>query len=72
MGRGLPLDDLKAKKDTKHMAKRFRNLMLQEKGISLAGIHLKLPNIRAHLISNNVSLVRVENLLKPDDRQDVL
>lgn len=64
-------DDLTADKDYKHVFKRLRNLMLRTRGLKVHGIDITLTTIRSHLRSNNLTATTIENLLKPDDKQDV-
>lgn len=64
-------DDLTADKDYKHVFKRLRNLLLRENGLTVHGVHLKPPTIRSHFHHSNMSSVRINYLLNPNDRQDV-
>ena len=64
-------DDLTADKDYKHVFKRLRNLLLRDKGREVHGVHIKPSVIRSHLASNDLTPVRIEYLLNPNDRQDV-
>jgi hypothetical protein len=64
-------DDITANKDYKHVFKRLRNLMLRQRGFQIHGIHITQTVIQSHLRSNNLSSVRIDNLLKPEDKQDV-
>ncbi|KAF9006383.1 hypothetical protein BDZ89DRAFT_1233208 [Hymenopellis radicata] len=64
-------DDVTCDKDYKHVIKRFRNLLLRESGTVVHGVHITLSVIRSHLAHNNISMNRINDLLKPDDRQDV-
>ena len=64
-------EDITADKDYKHVFKRLRNLMLHQRGFLVHGIHITPTVIKSHLRSNSLSSVRVDNLLKPEDKQDV-
>ena len=64
-------DDLTADKDYKHIFKRLRNLFLRLRGFMVHGIHITQAVVRSHLRSNDVDPIRVDNLLKPEDKQDV-
>jgi hypothetical protein len=65
-------DDLTGDKDYKHVFKRWRNAMLRESGILVFGTHITTSTIRKHLLSNGLSRARVDNLLNPNDKQDVV
>lgn len=64
-------DDIMADKDFKHIFKRGRNLGLRARGFIIHGIHIFPSLIRSHLLESGVSRTHVDNLLKPDDKQDV-
>lgn len=64
-------DDITGNKDYKHIFKRYRNTMLRENGIVVLGVHIRHSAIRVHLSRNRVPTHRIDNLLKPNDRQDV-
>jgi hypothetical protein len=64
-------DDLTADKDYKHVFKRLRNLLLRENGSIVHGVHLKPSVLRSHFHNNNMTLMRINYLLNPNDRQDV-
>jgi hypothetical protein len=64
-------DDVTADKDYKHVFKRLRNLLLRDKGCKVHGVHIKPSVIRSHLASNDLTPIRIEYLLNPNDRQDV-
>ncbi|EJD39840.1 hypothetical protein AURDEDRAFT_70847, partial [Auricularia subglabra TFB-10046 SS5] len=64
-------DDITADKDYKHVFKRLRNLLLRARGLHLHGVHIRTGDFRVHLGSRDVPLPRINNLLKPDDKQDV-
>jgi hypothetical protein len=64
-------DDLTADKDYKHIFKRLRNLFLRLRGFMVHGIHITQAVVRSHLRSNDVDPIRVDNLFKPEDKQDV-
>ncbi|TFK58449.1 hypothetical protein BDN72DRAFT_739650, partial [Pluteus cervinus] len=64
-------DDITADKDYKHVFKRCRNLMLRVRGLRVHGVDLLPATLKSHLQDNNLTSIRVGNLTKPDDKQDV-
>jgi hypothetical protein len=64
-------DDITADKDYKHVFKRLRNLTLRARGFRVHGIHITPTVLQSHLRSNNLSTARIDNILKPEDKQDV-
>ncbi|KZT35002.1 hypothetical protein SISSUDRAFT_1081190 [Sistotremastrum suecicum HHB10207 ss-3] len=65
-------DDLTGDKDYKHVFKRYRNLLLRKKGLYVDGIHITPDILATHLRADAVSEIRIQALLNPDDRQDVV
>lgn len=64
-------DDLTADKDYKHVFKRIRNLLLRRRGLKVHGVHILPSVIRFHLLDNGSSISHINNILKPEDKQDV-
>lgn len=65
-------DDITADKDFKHVFKRQRNLLMRNKGIEIEGLCITPAVLKIHLESNNISRHRLQSLLNPNDKQDVL
>ncbi|KAG8913026.1 hypothetical protein FRC02_005698 [Tulasnella sp. 418] len=65
-------DDLTSDKDYKHMFKRYRNMLLREKGVVVFGTLITPALLRLHLKANNVAPHRIDSLLNPEDKQDVV
>ena len=65
-------NDITADFDWKHVLKRFRNTLLRLKGIEIDGVAISTSIIKAHLVSNGMSSYEAEELLDPDDKQDVV
>ena len=65
-------NDITANFDWKHVLKRFRNTLLQLKGIEINGIAISTSVIKAHLVSNGMSSYEADELLGPDNKQDVV
>jgi hypothetical protein len=64
-------DDLTCDKDWKHIFKRFRNLLLQQRGIVVNTFRVTPDIIRDHFKSNGLSVDHIRSLFNPDDQQDV-
>lgn len=64
-------DDLTSDKDYKHVFKQLCNLLLQDKGTVVHGVHLKPSVICSHLHNNDKTSMCINYLLNPDDLQDV-
>jgi hypothetical protein len=64
-------DDVTADKDYKHIFKRCRNLLLRERGTKVHGVDILPSMLQSQLWQNKVSAVQINNILKPDDKQDV-
>jgi hypothetical protein len=64
-------DDLTADKDYKHVFKRFRNLLLRQRGVTIMGFQITPAIIRSHLQSAGASSEHLHALFKPRDSQDV-
>jgi hypothetical protein len=65
-------DDITADKDFKHVFKWQRNLLMRNKGIEIQGFCVTPPMLRAQLQSNGVPSPRLNSLLNPNDKQDVV
>lgn len=64
-------NDLTCDKDWKHIFKRFRNLLLRQKGIVVNGIRV-MPDIMCdHLREAGVSANHIRAIFNPNDKQDV-
>ena len=64
-------DDIIADKDYKHVFKRLRNTLLQEKGCVVLGVKLTHGLIRRHLQDCGHSSEHISRTLDPTDKQDV-
>lgn len=64
-------DDITCDKDYKHLFKRLRNLLLRQRGVTVFNTHLTPATIRAHLREAGHSVLHVNALFKPEDKQDV-
>jgi hypothetical protein len=64
-------DDLTCDKDWKHVFKRFRNLLLRQRGLVIIGFRITPDIIRDHLKSNGLSADHIRALFNPEDKQDV-
>ena len=64
-------NDLTMDKDYKHGFKCLCNLMLQAKGFTVHGVHLKLSVIWSHFHNNDMTLMWSNYFLNPNDWQDV-
>ncbi|KAH9975229.1 hypothetical protein BGW80DRAFT_1250853 [Lactifluus volemus] len=65
-------DDIMADKDFKHVIKRQCNVLMQNKGIEIQGFCITPTTLRIHLGSNGVAPHRIQSLLNPNDKQDVI
>ncbi|KAH9960237.1 hypothetical protein BGW80DRAFT_1136508, partial [Lactifluus volemus] len=65
-------DDITADKDFKHVIKRQRNVLMRNKGIEIQGFCITPTTLRIHLGSNGVAPHRIQSLLNPNDKQDVI
>ncbi|KZW01373.1 hypothetical protein EXIGLDRAFT_603114, partial [Exidia glandulosa HHB12029] len=65
-------DDITLDKDYKHVFKRLRNTLLRENGITIDGCRVTPQLLRRHLLDSGVPLERVNYLLNPEDKQDVV
>jgi hypothetical protein len=65
-------DDITADKDFKHVIKRQRNIFMRNKGVEIQGLCITPSILRLHLKSNGVSSHRLQSLLNPNDKQDVI
>lgn len=66
------LNYLTGDKDYKHIFKRLRSAVLREVGILVNGTLITAALVRHHLASNRVSQQRINSLLNPEDKQDVM
>ncbi|KAG6848307.1 hypothetical protein H0H93_001364, partial [Arthromyces matolae] len=64
-------DDITADKDWKHVIKRFRNLLLRQRGIVVLGLRITPSIIRLHLQAEGLSSAHINSVLNPEDQQDV-
>ena len=64
-------DDLTCDKDWKHIFKRFRNLLLRQRGVVINGFRITPDIIRDHFKSTGLSADHIRSLFNPDDQQDV-
>lgn len=64
-------DDVTADKDYKHIFKRCRNLLLRDRGTKVHGVDILPSMLQSQLRKNEVPISQINNLLKPDDKQDV-
>ena len=65
-------NDITADKDPKHVIKRCRNFSIRKSGIMINGFVITPPMLRFHLQVNKVPSHKINYLLNPTDRQDVL
>ena len=65
-------DDITADKDFKHIFKRQRNLLMRHKGVLIQGFCVTPAILRSHLESNRIPTHRLQYLLNPNDKQDVV
>ncbi|KAF4612577.1 hypothetical protein D9613_012728 [Agrocybe pediades] len=64
-------DDITADKDWKHVFKRFRNLLLRQRGLVVDGFRITPDILREHFRSEGLSSDHIRSILNPDDQQDV-
>lgn len=64
-------DDLTCDKDWKHIFKRFRNLLLRQRGVVINGVRITPDIIRDHFKSVGLSIDHIRSLFNPEDQQDV-
>lgn len=64
-------DDITADKDWKHIFKRFRNLLLRERGVVVNGMRITPAIIRIHLKASGLSAAHIHSLFNPEDKQNV-
>jgi len=64
-------DDITADKDYKHIFKRCRNLLLRDRGTRVHGVDILPSMLQSQLRQSEVSTTQINNILKPDDKQDV-
>jgi hypothetical protein len=64
-------DELTCDKDWKHIFKRFRNLLVRQRGVIINAFRVTPDIIRDHFKSNGLSSDHIRALFNPDDQQDV-
>lgn len=64
-------DDLTCDKDWKHVFKRFRNLLLRQKGIVVNRVRITPDITKDHLRQASVSADHIRAIFNPNDKQDV-
>jgi len=64
-------DDITCDKDWKHVFKRFRNLLLRQRGLVVNGFRITPDIIRDHLKSNGLPADHIRSMFNPEDQQDV-
>ncbi|KAJ7083913.1 hypothetical protein C8R43DRAFT_1082866 [Mycena crocata] len=64
-------DDITLDKDSRHVIKTTRGLLMRKMGINLLGFHITPPIVKQHLLAVGNARTRVDALLNPNDRQDV-
>ena len=64
-------DDLTCDKDWKHIFKRWRNLLLRQRGVVVNGKRITPDIIRDHFKSAGLSVDHIRSIFNPDDQQDV-
>jgi hypothetical protein len=65
-------DDITADKDFKHVIKRQQNIFMRNKGVKIQGFCITPSILCLHLQSNGTSSHRLQSLLNPNDKQDVV
>ena len=64
-------DDLTCDKDWKHVFKRWRNLLLRQRGVVVNGVRITPDIIKDQFRSAGLSVEHIRSLFNPDDQQDV-
>jgi len=64
-------DDLTCDKDWKHVFKRWRNLLLRQRGVVVNGFRITPDIIRDQFRSAGLSVDHIRSLFNPEDQQDV-
>ncbi|KAG5634895.1 hypothetical protein H0H81_000401 [Sphagnurus paluster] len=64
-------DDLTCDKDWKHVFKRWRNLLLRQRGVVVNGFRITPDIIRDQFKSEGLSAEHIRSLFNPEDQQDV-
>ena len=64
-------DDLTCDKDWKHVFKRWRNLLLRQRGVVVNGLRITPDIIRDQFKSAGLSADHIRSLFNPEDQQDV-
>jgi hypothetical protein len=65
-------DDITADKDFKHIIKRLQNVFMLIKGVEVLGFCITPSILCSHLESNGVPPPRLQSLLNPNDKQDIV
>ncbi|KAJ3548106.1 hypothetical protein NMY22_g1393 [Coprinellus aureogranulatus] len=71
MNRHVGDDDITCDKDWKHIFKRFRNLLLRERGVVVDHFRITPAIIKQHLRDAGKSKEHVNSVTNPEDLQDV-
>ena len=64
-------DDLTCDKDWKHVFKRWRNLLLRQRGVVVNGVRITPDIIKDQFRSAGLSAEHIRSLFNPEDQQDV-
>jgi hypothetical protein len=64
-------DNLTCDKDWKHVFKRWRNLLLRQRGVVVNGVRITPDIIKDQFRSAGLSAEHIRSLFNPDDQQDV-
>lgn len=64
-------DDLTCDKDWKHLIKRFRNLLLRDRGVLIQNTKITPATIKEHLRATDKSKEHIHSVTNPEDLQDV-
>jgi hypothetical protein len=65
-------DNITANKDFKHIIKHQQNIFMCTKGVEMLGFCVTPAILCSHLESNAVSSPRLQSLLNPNNKQDVV
>ncbi|KAF6746501.1 hypothetical protein DFP72DRAFT_823118 [Ephemerocybe angulata] len=65
------VDDLTCDKDWKHVFKRFRNLLLRDRGIVIDDVRITPAITKTHLRTTDASAEHINAVFNPNDLQDV-
>jgi hypothetical protein len=64
-------NDLTCDKDWKHVFKRWRNLLLRQRGVVVNGVRITPDIIKDQFRTAGLSAEHIRSLFNPDDQQDV-